>query len=76
MVNDLSCSVRLHKEDLDGKKVFVADCSELDVSDFGDSPEEALSNLRKGINLLLEVAPEKRGLLIKKKPVETTLLFL
>ncbi len=33
------------------------------MSDFGDSVDEAFDNLRKGVSLLLEEAPEKRELL-------------
>jgi predicted RNase H-like HicB family nuclease len=52
MENELSCNVSLHEEILEGKRVFVAECAELGVSDFGDTIDEALDNLRKGINLL------------------------
>ena len=59
MENRLSCGVSIHEEELsDGKKVFVAECVELDVSDFGNSPDEALSNLKEGLSLLLQEAPE------------------
>lgn len=33
---------------------FVAQCLNIDVSSFGDTREEALSNLDEAINLLLE----------------------
>ncbi len=69
MENDLSFSVFLHEEEMDGKKIFAADCVELGVSDFGDSVDESLSNLKKGISLLLEEAPEKRELLKMREPV-------
>ena len=72
----LSCGVSIHEEDVDGKKVFVVDCVELGVSDFGETVDEALGNLKKGISLLLEEAPEKRELLIKQEPVMVTRLFL
>ena len=35
-------------------KYFVAQCLNIDVSSFGDTLEEALSNLDEAINLLLE----------------------
>jgi len=60
MEEKLSCGVILYEEELEGKKVFVADCVELGVSDFGESVNEALGNLKKGIGLLLEEAPEKK----------------
>jgi predicted RNase H-like HicB family nuclease len=76
MEEKLSCGVTLHEEELEGKKVFVADCVELGVSDFGDNVDEALGNLKKGIRLLLEEAPEKAKLLEKEEPVLVTRLFL
>ncbi len=76
MENKISFSVTLHEEDLDNKRVFVADCMELGVSDFGDSIDEAISNLKGRISLLLEEAPEKRQLLIKENPVMVTRIFL
>ena len=50
MEEKLSCNISMHEEEMDGKKVFVVDCAELGVSDFGDTIEEALDNLKKGIN--------------------------
>jgi len=76
MEKNLSCSVSIHKEKLDGEEVFVVECSELGVSDFGDTVEEALDNLRNGINLLLEEAPEKKELLFKENPIMVTKLTL
>lgn len=76
MENETSFSAVLHEEDLDGKTVFVADCVELGVSDFGDSVDESLNNLKKGISLLLEEAPEKKMLLRKKEPVLITRVAL
>ena len=76
MENKLSCSVSLHEEMLNEKKVFVAECVELGISDFGDSVDEALFNLKEGINLLLEEAPEKTKLLIREEPTLITRIFL
>jgi hypothetical protein len=76
MEERLSCSVELHQEDIDGKTVFVADCIELGISDFGDNVNEAISNLRKGINLLLEEMPQKKELLREQRPVMITRLLL
>ncbi len=76
MDKELSCSVSLHEEELEGKKVFVAECVELGVSDFGEDINEAMKNLKEGIKLLLEEAPEKRELLEKEEPLMVTRLFL
>ena len=76
MEKEMSFSVILHEEELDGKKVFVADCVELGVSDFGDGFEEAIDNLRNGLSLLLEESPEKAFLLKKKEPVFVTRVSL
>ena len=77
MEEKLSCSVSVHEEELsDGKKVFVVECVELGVGDQGDTLDEALHNLREGINLLLEEAPEKKEFLKNKEPLMVTRLFL
>ena len=72
----LSFSVELHEEMLEGKKVFVAECIELGVSDFGDNIDEALTHLKEGINLLLEEHPEKREILRREEPILMTRLVL
>ena len=76
MENNLSCNVSVHEEELEGKKIFVVECAELNVSDFGETLDDALNNLKKGINLLLEEAPEKKELLVKQEPFMVTRLFL
>ena len=76
MKKELSCNVSVHEEELNGKKVFVVECSELGVSDFGENLDEALENLKKGISLLLEETPEKKELLKSPKPLMITRLFL
>lgn len=76
MKNKLSCGVSIHEEDMNGKRVFVVECIELGVSDFGNSVEEALNNLKDGIVLLLEECPEKKELLEREEPVMVTRLFL
>jgi predicted RNase H-like HicB family nuclease len=76
MERELSCNVSVHEEELNEKKVFVVECSELGISDFGESLDEALSNLKTGINLLLEEVPEKKELLKSQKPLMVTRLFL
>ena len=76
MEKEISFSAVLHEEELEGKPVFVADCVELGISDFGDSVDESLGNLRKGVSLLLEEAPEKRVLLKTREPVLVTRVVL
>ena len=76
MEKEISFSVVLHEEELDGKSVYVADCIELGISDFGDTIDESLNNLKKGVSLLLEEAPEKKFLLKKKEPVLVTRVAL
>lgn len=76
MGDKLSCSVSLHGEMCEGKKVFVAECVELGISDFGETVDEALSNLKKAIILFLQETPEKRELLTKPEPILVTRLFL
>jgi len=76
MEEKLSCGVTMHEEIMDGKKVFVAECVELGISDFGETVDEALENLKKGVALLLQESPEKKELLEKPEPVLMTRLFL
>ena len=76
MGEQLTFSLTLHEEELEGKNVFVADCIELGVSDFGDSIDEAIGNLKNGISLLLEEVPEKKRLLQKNEPVFVTRVAL
>lgn len=76
MESKLSCGVSIHEEMLEDKKVFVADCVELGISDFGESVDEALSNLKGAISLVLEEAPEKAKILENEEPVLITRLFL
>lgn len=76
MENRLSCGVSLHEEVMDGKKIFVAECEELGVSDFGETINEALSNLKVAIKLLLEEAPDKKESLKKEEPTLVTRIFL
>jgi len=76
MEKEISFSAVLHEEELDGNNVFVADCVELGVSDFGNSVDESLDNLKRGISLLLEEAPEKKVLLRKKEPILITRVVL
>jgi len=76
MEKKLSCNVSLHEENLDGKKVFVAECIELGISDFGESVNDAMDNLKNAVRLLLEEIPDKRRLLEKEEPAMLTRLFL
>ena len=76
MESKLSCGVSIHEEELEGKKVYVAECAELGISDFGESIDETLDNLKEAINLVLEEAPEKAELLENQEPLLITRLFL
>jgi len=76
MDKELSCNVSIHEEEMDEKKVFVAECMELGISDFGESVDEALDNLKEAVTLVLQEAPEKREELIKPTPFLTTRLIL
>ena len=76
MEEKLSCNISIYEEEHEGKKVFVIDCVEFGISDFGDTIEEATENLKKAINLLLEECPEKKELLRKSEPLMVSRLFL
>lgn len=77
MVRDLSFSVSMHEEKLgDGTNVFVVEALELGLSDFGETLEKAINNLKSAIRLLLEEAPEKKELLEKEEPLMVTRMFL
>ena len=54
MEEKLSCNVSVHEEELEGKKVFVVECAELGVSDFGYTKEKVLNNFKKAVSLLLQ----------------------
>ena len=72
----LSCNVSILTENMGKKKVYLARCEELGISDFGDSIGEALKNLKSGLNLLLKHDPEKANFLKKEEPLLTTRIFL
>jgi len=76
MSSKLSCNVSVFPEIQGKKKVYIARCEELGISDYGDSVEEAVNNLKKGLNLLIKNDPEKAELLKQEKPVLTTKIFL
>ena len=75
MEERLSCNISLHEEEMDGKKVFVVECIDLGISDFGETVDEALENLRKAVYFYLEESPEKREVLIKQEPAMVTEYF-
>ena len=52
-------------------EVYVSKCPEIEVSSAGNSPQEALENLREAIELWLENAKEL-GLLDDYSPIFTT----
>ena len=76
MDKELSCNVSVFVEENDKNKFYVARCEDLGLSDFGDTPEEALSHLKTAIILLLEEKPENKKLLEKDKPLMTTRLLI
>ncbi|HKL24071.1 MAG TPA: hypothetical protein VJ912_01925 [Candidatus Nanoarchaeia archaeon] len=76
MSSKLSCNVSVFPEMQGKKKVYIARCEELGISDHGESVEEAVSNLKKGLNLLIKNDPEKAKPLKQEKPVLTTKIFL
>ncbi len=76
MEEELSCNVAIFTEIMNGKKIYLARCEELGVSDFGDTPEEALNNLKTAIKLLIEVEPLKKEDLKKERPLMVTRLML
>ena len=75
-MENLSFSVVIHVEELEGKPVYVAECEELGASDFGDSPQEAIENLRKAIKLLVSAEPEKAEALRTTQPIMITRVSL
>ncbi|MDD5012617.1 MAG: hypothetical protein PHQ66_03175 [Candidatus Nanoarchaeia archaeon] len=73
---EMSCNVSILNEKMKNKTVYIARCEELNMSDFGDTPEEAIDNLTLGIRLLLKVDSSKKSFLMKEKPLLTTRIFL
>ncbi len=76
MNNKLSCNVSIITEKMRKKLVYIARCEELGVSDFGDTVEEAIKNLKISLGLLIKHDPSKADLLKKEKPLLTTRIFL
>jgi len=76
MSEQLSTNVVIHKEKVGDKEMYVAECEELSISDFGETPEEAIINLKKALQLLISVEPEKAIPLKKEEPLLTTKLYL
>jgi len=77
MEKELSCNVVIHKEEVEeGKSVYVAECEELSVSDFGDTPEEAILHLKEALKLLISVDPEKAEPLKKDQSLLVTRVYL
>jgi predicted RNase H-like HicB family nuclease len=72
----LSCNVSIITEKMGKKMIYLARCEELGISDFGDNVQEALKNLKSGLNLLLKNDPERAKLLKKEEPLLTTRIFL
>ena len=76
MEEKLSFDISVHEEEMDNKKVFVVECTELGISDFGYTLEEAIENIKRAVSLLIEEFPEKKELLIKPEPLMVTRVFL
>ena len=72
----LSCNVSILKEKMNKRVVYLARCEELGISDFGDTPEEALKNLKNALILLIKHEPSKAEPLKKEEPLLTTRIFL
>lgn len=76
MESEISCNVSIIPEKMKNKTVYIARCEELCMSDFGDTPEEAIENLKIGMKLLIKEDPSKKKMLVKEKPLMTTRIFL
>ena len=77
MNKKLSFSISVHEEKLDDKtKVFVVEALELGISDFGETLEEAMNNLKNAVKLILEESPEKKDLLEREEPIMISRIFL
>ncbi len=72
----LSIGVSVHEEKMNGKNVFVVEAMELGISDFGETLDEALNNLKSAVQLLLESDSKKKELLLKEEPQMITRIFL
>lgn len=76
MEKELSCNVAIHTENVEGKQMYLAECEELSITDFGDTPEEAVLNLKNALKLLFSVEPEKAEVLKKERPLFVTRVYL
>ncbi len=52
-------SVEIHEEEVEGKKVFVAYCSCLELAANDDTPEKATESLQETVNVFLAAILEK-----------------
>jgi len=52
-------------------KYYVAQCLNVDVSSFGDTEHEALTNLQEALELYLEDAPSKNASIVKHPTLHT-----
>jgi predicted RNase H-like HicB family nuclease len=66
-MSQYSFSVIIWRED----EVYVSKCPEIEVASTGDTPEEALNNLKEAIELWIENAKEL-GILEDHLPALTT----
>lgn len=76
MTEELSCNISILTEKMGKKTFYIARCEELGVSDFGDTIEEAIKNLRISLGLLIKHDPSKADFLKKEKPLLTTRILL
>lgn len=74
--DNLSCSVSILPEKIGKKITYISRCEELGISDFGDTIEESLNNLKNALHLLIKNAPEKKQFLKGNIPLLTTRIFL
>ena len=72
----LSFNVVLNKEDTGEGEFYLAECEELGISDYGETPEKAIEHLKNGIKLLISVEPQKADLLRKGNPLLTARVYL
>ena len=66
----ISVNIIVREGEMARKKVFIISSEELQVSDFGETLDEAIKNFRKSANLFLDAYPERRSELIKEAEKE------
>ena len=61
MEKEISCNVSIITEKMQDKEVYLARCEELGISDFGDTPEEAIEHLKTAIKLFFDPIEKSTG---------------